>query len=99
MPAGLARTAIFGGDQSDPASHASVVPRRARRQENGSFRSLSPLSPLARAGAGDLPRDVRGFAVKFLYGWRATSILRVGNNIPVFVIQDADQVSPISSIR
>ncbi|HVT51632.1 MAG TPA: catalase, partial [Dongiaceae bacterium] len=39
------------------------------------------------AGAGDLPRDVRGFAVKF-YTEEGNFDL-VGNNIPVFFIQDA----------
>jgi catalase len=39
------------------------------------------------AGSGDLPRDVRGFAVKF-YTEDGNFDL-VGNNIPVFFIQDA----------
>ena len=39
------------------------------------------------AGSGDLPRDVRGFATKF-YTRRGNFNL-VGNNIPVFFIQDA----------
>jgi catalase len=39
------------------------------------------------AGAGDMPRDVRGFAVKF-YTDEGNFDL-VGNNIPVFFIQDA----------
>jgi catalase len=39
------------------------------------------------AGSGDLPRDVRGFAVKF-YTKEGIFDL-VGNNIPVFFIQDA----------
>jgi len=39
------------------------------------------------AGSGDLPRDVRGFAVKF-YTTEGNFDL-VGNNIPVFFIQDA----------
>ncbi|HEY6235234.1 MAG TPA: catalase, partial [Candidatus Elarobacter sp.] len=39
------------------------------------------------AGSGDLPRDVRGFAVKF-YTDEGNYDL-VGNNIPVFFIQDA----------
>ena len=39
------------------------------------------------AGSGDMPRDVRGFAVKF---YTAEGIFDlVGNNIPVFFIQDA----------
>ncbi|MDB6139763.1 MAG: catalase [Verrucomicrobiaceae bacterium] len=39
------------------------------------------------AGSGDMPRDVRGFAVKF-YTSEGNYDL-VGNNIPVFFIQDA----------
>ena len=39
------------------------------------------------AGSGDLPRDVRGFATKF-YTRQGNSDL-VGNNIPIFFIQDA----------
>jgi len=39
------------------------------------------------AGSGDMPRDVRGFAVKF-YTEDGNFDL-VGNNIPVFFIQDA----------
>jgi catalase len=39
------------------------------------------------AGSSDLPRDVRGFAVKF-YTQQGNFDL-VGNNIPVFFIQDA----------
>jgi catalase len=39
------------------------------------------------AGSGDMPRDVRGFAVKF---YTEEGIFdMVGNNIPVFFIQDA----------
>ncbi len=40
-----------------------------------------------KAGSGDTPRDVRGFAVKF-YTKEGNYDL-VGNNIPVFFIQDA----------
>jgi catalase len=39
------------------------------------------------AGSGDLPRDVRGFAVKFYTNEGNYDL--VGNNIPVFFIQDA----------
>ncbi len=38
------------------------------------------------AGSGDMPRDVRGFAVKF-YTDEGNFDL-VGNNIPAFFIQD-----------
>jgi catalase len=39
------------------------------------------------AGSCDLPRDVRGFAVKFYT--KEGNFDLVGNNIPVFFIQDA----------
>lgn len=39
------------------------------------------------AGSGDMPRDVRGFAVKFYTD--AGNYDLVGNNVPVFFIQDA----------
>jgi len=39
------------------------------------------------AGSGDLPRDVRGFATKFYT--RQGNFDLVGNNVPVFFIQDA----------
>jgi catalase len=39
------------------------------------------------AGSGDTPRDVRGFAVKFYTS--EGNFDSVGNNIPVFFIQDA----------
>jgi len=39
------------------------------------------------AGSGDLPRDVRGFATKFYT--KEGNFDLVGNNIPVFFIQDA----------
>jgi catalase len=39
------------------------------------------------AGSGDLPRDVRGFSVKFYTSDGNFDL--VGNNIPVFFIQDA----------
>ena len=42
-------------------------------------------------GSSDLARDVRGFAVKF-YTDEGNFDL-VGNNIPVFFIQDASEVS------
>src|ERR1700674_3239971 len=39
------------------------------------------------AGSGDTPRDVRGFAVKFYT--KEGNFDLVGNNIPIFFIQDA----------
>src|ERR1700722_13091121 len=70
---------------------------------HGFFEAYEPLSKLTRAtvferfstvagerGSADTARDVRGFAVKFYTdegNWD-----RVGNNIPVFFIQDAMKV-------
>ena len=48
-------------------------------------------------GSADTPRDVRGFAVKF-YTQEGNYDL-VGNNMPVFFIQDADEVSRLRSRR
>ena len=45
------------------------------------------------AGSGDLPRDVRGFATKFYT--RHGNFDLVGNNIPVFFIQDAMKFSDL----
>ena len=53
------------------------------------------------AGSGDLPRDVRGFATKFYT--KEGNFDLVGNNMPVFFIQDAmkfpDLVQPVNSCR
>ena len=49
------------------------------------------------AGAGDMPRDVRGFAVKF-YTDEGNFDL-VGNNIPVFFIQDAIKFPDLDWVR
>jgi catalase len=47
------------------------------------------------AGSVDTPRDVRGFAVKF-YTKEGNWDL-VGNNIPVFFIQDAIKFPDLST--
>jgi len=47
------------------------------------------LTVAGGAGSGDLPRDVRGFATKFYT--RQGNFDLVGNNMPVFFIQDAMQ--------
>ena len=49
------------------------------------------------AGSVDLPRDVRGFAVKF-YTEEGNFDL-VGNNIPVFFIQDAIKFPDLDPLR
>jgi hypothetical protein len=48
------------------------------------------------AGAGDMPREVRGFAVKF-YTDEGNFHL-VGNNIPVFFIQDASIIKNSAAV-
>ena len=48
-------------------------------------------------GSADLPRDVRGFAVKF-YTHEGNWDL-VGNNIPVFFIQDAIKFPDLDPCR
>jgi catalase len=84
MPAASARTAT-----SRPTSRCPTSPRPTSFQRRASARRCSCASapsPAARART-DLARDVRGFAVKF-YTKEGNWDL-VGNNIPVFFIQDA----------
>jgi len=64
-------------------TRASFLSEKGKKTE--AFARLSTVA--GGAGAGDLPRDVRGFAVKF-YTDEGNFDL-VGNNIPVFFIQDA----------
>ena len=71
---------------TNPISHltsASFLAEKGKRTEV--FARFSTVA--GGAGAGDMPRDVRGFAVKF-YTDEGNFDL-VGNNIPVFFIQDA----------
>jgi catalase len=71
---------------TNPIPHltkASFLAERGKKTEV--FARFSTVA--GGAGAGDLPRDVRGFAVKF-YTDEGNFDL-VGNNIPVFFIQDA----------
>jgi catalase len=71
---------------TDPIPHltrASFLAEKGKKTE-----VLARFSTVAGgAGAGDMPRDVRGFVVKF-YTDEGNFDL-VGNNIPVFFIQDA----------
>ncbi len=78
------------------AAHGSFVSNgkgakysRARFLANGATTPVFTRFSTVAGGAGsvDLPRDVRGFAVKF-YTEEGNFDL-VGNNIPVFFIQDA----------
>jgi catalase len=64
-------------------SKASFLAKKGKKTEV--FARFSTVA--GGAGAGDMPRDVRGFAVKF-YTDEGNFDL-VGNNIPVFFIQDA----------
>jgi catalase len=71
---------------TNPIPHltkASFLARKGKKTEV--FARFSTVA--GGAGAGDMPRDVRGFAVKF-YTDEGNFDL-VGNNIPVFFIQDA----------
>jgi catalase len=64
-------------------TRASFLAKKGKKTEV--FARFSTVA--GGAGAGDMPRDVRGFAVKF-YTDEGNFDL-VGNNIPVFFIQDA----------
>jgi catalase len=71
---------------TNPITHltkASFLSKKGKKTEV--FARFSTVA--GGAGAGDMPRDVRGFAVKF-YTDEGNFDL-VGNNIPVFFIQDA----------
>jgi catalase len=71
---------------TNPIPHltrASLLAEKGKKTEV--FARFSTVA--GGAGAGDMPRDVRGFAVKF-YTDEGNFDL-VGNNIPVFFIQDA----------
>ena len=71
---------------TNPIPHltkASFLAKKGKKTEV--FARFSTVA--GGAGAGDMPRDVRGFAVKF-YTDEGNFDL-VGNNIPVFFIQDA----------
>ena len=82
MLAAQGRTAI--SSHTDSEAHKGCFPLR-QRQEPQVFVRFSTVA--GERGSGDLPRDVRGFAVKF-YTSEGNFDL-VGNNIPVFFIQDA----------
>ena len=62
---------------------------RTRRVQTPVFVRFSTVA--GSRGSTDTPRDVRGFAVKFYTDEGVWDL--VGNNMPVFFIQDADQVS------
>jgi catalase len=73
-------------EATNPIPHltkASFLAKKGKKTEV--FARFSTVA--GGAGSGDMPRDVRGFAVKF-YTDEGNFDL-VGNNIPVFFIQDA----------
>ena len=83
MRAARRRTAI-----SSAARGASKFSKAAFLQPGERTKVFARFSTVAGgAGSVDTPRDVRGFAVKF-YTEEGNFDL-VGNNIPVFFIQDA----------
>ena len=70
---------------TDDISHISKAAVFTKGEETEVFVRFSTVA--GGAGSVDTPRDVRGFAVKF-YTTEGNWDL-VGNNIPVFFIQDA----------
>ena len=84
MRAAPARTAISSAPRRSPSSRRPPVPEDG--QANCPvFVRFSTVA--GGAGSVDTPRDVRGFAVKFYTDDGNWDL--VGNNIPVFFIQDA----------
>ena len=84
MPAASARTAISRTTSRSPTSPAPIC-SSAPGEKTPVFVRFSTVA--GNKGSADLARDVRGFAVK-LYTKEGNWDL-VGNNIPVFFIQDA----------
>ena len=84
MPAATARTAISRTTNRWPTSPAPTC-SSAPGEKTPAFVRFSTVA--GSKGSADLARDVRGFAVK-LYTKEGNWDI-VGNNIPVFFIQDA----------
>ena len=83
-PAAPARTAISSARRaSSDITRADLFGKKGQRTDV--FVRFSTVA--GGAGSVDTPRDVRGFAVKFYT--REGNWDLVGNNIPVFFIQDA----------
>ena len=81
---GVWRAWLFPGLRADDGIYKSKVSSRSVSENTGVCR----FSTVAGSrGSGDTVRDVRGFATKF-YTEEGNYDL-VGNNIPVFFIQDA----------
>ena len=72
---------LRAADRTHQGGVCSPIQRSRRRSSSASRRSP------ARAARADTPRDVRGFAVKFYTDEGVWDL--VGNNIPIFFIQDA----------
>ena len=81
--------ACAGYGSSETPRSPAPNPRANTRTEVGGCPGLFARCSTGAGGAGsvDTPRDVRGFAVKFYT--REGNWDLVGNNIPVFFIQDA----------
>ena len=85
MPAARAAHGYF---ELTEVARRATPPRRSSPRSASARRVFTRFSTVAGgAGSVDTPRDVRGFAVKF-YTKEGNWDL-VGNNIPVFFIQDA----------
>ena len=84
MPAATARMAIFENYKPLPKYTRADIFQRAG-EKTPAFVRFSTVA--GSKGSADLARDVRGFAVK-LYTKEGNWDI-VGNNIPVFFIQDA----------
>ena len=80
----LGRARLLRVLPGDGEVHAGLVPGR-EGQAHAGVRAL--LDGAGERGSIDTPRDVRGFATKFYTDQGNFDI--VGNNIPVFFIQDA----------
>ena len=93
MPAAPARTAISRLTKSLANIHAGPSSCTEVGEKTPVFTRFSTVA--GGAGSVDTPRDVRGFAVKF-YTQEGNCDL-VGNNIPVFFIQDAIKFPDLST--
>ena len=85
---GVRGARVFRAPPTTSQRHHPRRPVPAQGREDEVFVRFSTVA--GNKGSPDLARDVRGFAVKF-YTKEGNWDL-VGNNIPVFFIQDRDQV-------
>ena len=92
---GSRRARLFRADQVAGRADQGRVPAEVRGKKTEVFVRFSTVA--GGAGSVDTPRDVRGFAVKF-YTEEGNWDL-VGNNIPVFFIQDAIKFPDLDPCR